>query len=204
MEVIQIKSISGFISSLKKIKNGLIKNGEEVWFRGVSDNSYELIPGTVWRKIKENNHTGIIEEWLNEYLLYSNEKLDDGFDIYALAQHYGLPTRLLDWTASPLVALYFALEKDEVNEKRVVWAIDPLALNKKMVDWDGHLSISDRFLRDKYKLDKYLPESLSGLDKSDLMAGPVSIRVQPRNRRLISQKGCFTIHGTSKKLLMKY
>ena len=197
MEIIRIKSLSGYINAIKKIKDGAIENGKEAWFRGVSNENYELVPGTVWRNIKENVHTGIIEEWQNEYLLYSNEELQDGFDIYALAQHYGLPTRLLDWTVSPLIALYFSLEKEEIKDKRVVWAIDPIALNKKMTDWDGHLSVSDRFLRKEHNLDNYLPESFSGNDKSELMTGPISIRVQPRNKRIISQKGCFTIHGTS-------
>lgn len=197
MEIIQIKSLSGYINAIKKLKNGLIKNGADIWFRGVSDKSYELVPGILWRNISEPNHLGMIEEWLNEYLLYSSEELKDGFDIYALAQHYGLPTRLLDWTTSPLIALYFALEKEELNEKRIVWAIDPLLLNKKKIKWEGHLSISDRYLRKQFDLDKYLPEPLGGHDEKKMLDGPIAIRVQPKNRRIISQKGCFTLHGKS-------
>jgi hypothetical protein len=43
----------------------------------------------------------------------------------ALAQHYGIPTRLLDWTYDPYVALYFALKKESgCTENMVIWALN--------------------------------------------------------------------------------
>jgi hypothetical protein len=42
------------------------------------------------------------------------------FEWLPIMQHYGAPTRLLDWTASPYVALYFAVEKDW-NNNGVIW-----------------------------------------------------------------------------------
>ena len=196
MKNIKIKTLSGFINAIKKIGILLPIAGEDIWYRGISDDSYKLVPGTVWRAIDDTKHRGIIEEWLNDYILYSDIALKDGFDIYALAQHYGLPTRLLDWTTSPLTALYFALEKEEENEKRIVWCMNPHALNKITVKWNGHISISDKTIRAELELDKYLPAPLSTTD-GKLKDGPIALRVQPKNRRLSSQKGCFTLHGKS-------
>ena len=50
-------------------------------------------------------------------------------DWLALMQHYGAPTRLLDWTRSPYVALYFALEK--ADKESAVWAINREWLENK-------------------------------------------------------------------------
>src|SRR6516164_9147939 len=62
------------------------------------------------------------------------EKPADRWEWYFLMQHYGAPTRLLDWTDGALIALYFAVrphvESDEFEGKNaVVWALDPGCLN---------------------------------------------------------------------------
>lgn len=70
-------------------------------------------------------------------LLSSPPAEDDAVEWLVLMQHYGAPTRLLDWTHSPSVAAYFAFEDpdgvaghDGLMSRRAVWALDTQALKR--------------------------------------------------------------------------
>ncbi|MBW3525869.1 FRG domain-containing protein [Shewanella sp. NKUCC05_KAH] len=91
------------------------------WFRGHSDCNYQLIP-SVFRQLKDNdgNTTGYYDEdkLLKEFIRIhpeAREKHRDNLELLTYAQHYGLPTRLLDWTTNLLVAILFAC-KDKIDK----------------------------------------------------------------------------------------
>lgn len=107
-----------------------------MWFRGQSDYSWGLVP-SVQRKDGMGKH---YEQYITTNFMIHTMRLNpnapqryDRASWLTLMQHYGLPTRLLDWSESPLVALYFALSSDkDAKTDAAVWVLNPMELNKKV------------------------------------------------------------------------
>jgi len=117
---------------------------------------------------------------------------DDQLRWLFLMQHHGAPTRLLDWTENILVALYFAVE-DEPEHDGELWALDPLALNRKH---------NLKYVPCADQVDKtlalFVRQPCQKLDPEDLekLSYPYAIRPAMYVPRMISQLGAFTIHPT--------
>ena len=93
-------------------------------YRGVARSEHELIPAIGRLNSKDYPSRLVFEHRiLEEFQIRAvrhlkNEPCND-FEWLFLAQHYGIPTRLLDWSTNPLVALYFACDKDLDKEGAV-------------------------------------------------------------------------------------
>ena len=77
-------------------------------FRGVADFDFALIPKIGRLPAFFENEKRILDRFVRETAPYDGGKVLDVWEQLAIAQHYGLPTRLLDWTENPLVAVFFA------------------------------------------------------------------------------------------------
>jgi hypothetical protein len=132
----RVKTWDGLMAAIRQLKPNWI-------FRGHQDADWTLQTtlersGSVAPRLDEQSLLQRFQRRARAHLPISSVPNDDGdpFAWWSIMQHYGAPTRLLDFTESPYVALFFAIEK--VNETRngeradrALWAIDAFHCRKR-------------------------------------------------------------------------
>ncbi len=100
-------------------------------FRGLSDVNYPL-ESTLIRL--GGNYSSLEKHLLRNFKKYAQRnlvELDSIWHWLSVAKHYGLPTRLLDWTYSPFVAMHFATANIELfKQDGVIWAVNYIQVHK--------------------------------------------------------------------------
>jgi hypothetical protein len=99
-------------------------------YRGDADAGWPLLTSLdkLGGAAPPHSKAGLEEHILRNFIRYSRPYLgqppENEWEVLVTAQHHGLPTRLLDWTYSPLVAAHFATLNPERLSDRVIWRLD--------------------------------------------------------------------------------
>lgn len=143
----EIFCLSDYLKVVERLKEDyptgpIFNNPTETVFlyRGMADESYKLIPSVFRkqedevdpeepdRKVKNKTYLtwasekAVLQSFIQEASCYVSLPSNKLLQWAEYAQHYGAPTRFLDWTGNPLVALYFAC-KDKHDRNAVVWIL---------------------------------------------------------------------------------
>lgn len=201
---------SKFLSDIDAARRAIGFNGYrnhlECYYRGHPDTSYLLQPSLFrdgkWKSLKAE--AADEHYWQLEYDLFFEFQARarqirgadvSSWDVLFWMQHYGLPTRLLDWTEVLGVAVYFALSGHDPKSGRTpaIWLLNPFRLND--LSWGDEDLVSPRYLGwDDGEEEFWTYEDLL-LEKGMDWENPVAIYPELKSDRIHAQRGSFTIHG---------
>jgi len=169
----------------------------QIWFRGQPNARWKLVP-TLYRMKQSNENELRTEFKLRAFQLMPEGHVPkDNKEWYFLMQHFGTPTRLLDWTDGALIALYFAVKAQKKFKNAAVWMLDPEWLNTevlKKLDPDNYLS--GVLLPDWREVSDWFPEPF---EEPLHVVLPIAVDPPHVARRVSVQRSRFTIHGRSKR-----
>ena len=196
-----IRSITELI---KAVRDDLSNWDEECkpWFRGESGDQPALCPKISNYTVNQENY--LLQSFRRQAGGLANVPLRGYTDLWLfLAQHYGVPTRLLDWTEGALHALYFAINQGNQNPR--MYMLNPRKLN----DFAGSKTFAPNYPLSWIEGSGYYVKlawqnrSLNELQKNILVQKkidldiPIAFPATYQDHRMIAQRSCFTIHGTA-------
>ena len=195
----EIQNISDLIEACSDLKAHFGPN-RDLWYRGHERADYHLQPG-VHRDYNRDGELNLTANFRNyARLRHANCPPDVDYPGWlGLMQHYGLPTRLLDWTESPLVAAFFAVSyhvKDDADSYDAdIWALCPQVLMGAFTPSNPSiLPPDDPAIVGLIKAAFWDDSRLSSDEKialNTILPWPPA----ESDARMMQQLSCFTIHG---------
>ncbi len=184
---IEDKPISSIGDLIEAMKVDIGDYQGPVWFRGQSKSEWHLEP----RLMRENNEVSenyLINRFKQNATYILDHRPKSEFDWLFIMQHHSVPTRLLDWSESPLSAIYFAVNSNNDSDG-ALWLLLPCILNEKS-NYRPDFEFEIPSFEDEH-MQNYLPSTIARERSSKLY--PMAA-IAPRNSsRMQAQQGVFTI-----------
>jgi len=185
------------ISELLNILENKVVTNDYTLFRGHNDFTWKLLPkiarDVIKFRSKVDNESLMIETFKRYAKQFLGKALQNEWDYFALAQHHGMATRLLDWTTNPLAALWFCVQKPCCVDFGALWVLQ--------LESDDYLKASQ--IEDDKKTKPWFevhdPLKLFNY-YSPLTITNSIIVYQPHllDQRIVNQNGWFTVHQNIK------
>lgn len=204
MPELKNEAVKDLARYLEQIQSLDLEEGEAAWFRGTGQSDYKLIP-SLYRHPEKSiyEEVSLLEKELTtrfreRSVPYMDAGVRTDWELMFLMQHYGVPTRLLDWTENPLIALYFALTSARRNAEKAyeqdcsVWVLNPYKWNDRAF---SHLQNRQRGPASTF--DSGVNAYRTTEDSANRPMLPVAITGVHNSPRIVAQRGAFTIAGSS-------
>ncbi len=166
------------------------------WYRGTGNARYKLVPSLFRHSSKARiEELSTLERQLTTRFVqrsqpFLSRTLTNDWDKLFLMQHYGVPTRLLDWSENPFVAAYFALcNYENLKKDAAFWMCDPILWNRSALQ---HISYSGGVLDES---SEQLRTYALGTDIYQMPKQPIMIYGTYNSARIVAQRGGFALFG---------
>lgn len=204
MPVIQeeVDGLTGLLASVLQIAKNVPRDSF-LWYRGLSNSAHALLPkimrdGKPVDEVFERERR-LLTRFRQRSVAYwpAGYPQNDWEHLFAM-QHFGFPTRLLDWSENLFVAAHFALSTSG-STAPAIWCVDPISWNRSMPVLSEYGESIHVLTTSDNEVDAYRPETNKRRNKS-----PVAIFGTHNSQRIVAQRGTFMVWGNDARPLEEF
>lgn len=196
-----VDGLQGLLGKVLEI-SATLRPGGFLWYRGLGCPRFSLLP----KLLRDNRASDDVFDRERRLLTRFRQRSmaywptgypqNDWEHLFAM-QHYGMPTRLLDWSENLFVATHFAFDRDSLRGheqhddcRPVVWCVDPVEWNRSTPVLSEYGDAIQVLTTADDDLDAYRPDTSKRRRKS-----PIAMFGAHNSARIVAQRGTFMVWG---------